>query len=194
VSEAYKSSDVIIPGDTGADTVLDAGVSHATLMIHEGTEYIAFYDKAEGSLHLLEGSGGSYTDTVVDDVGDVGQWPSMAMVDGTLMVAYQDVGEQDLRLATRSGGSWSFEVIDDAPFRGADTELFVRDGKVHIVYFDGHDNDAWLAVNEGGSWSLNLIGADGQAIGFHNEVVHLGDTWWAGSYDFTGRGLYLTTF
>ncbi len=195
VTEAYKSVEIVEAVDTGADRVFEAGVSHTRLMIHQGTEYIALYDAAQGALHLLEGTDSAWADTIVDDSGDVGQWPSMWTDGDTLVIAYQDVGEQDLKVATRTGGaggSWSLEVVDDGAFRGADTEIFERDGDLHVVYFDGHDNDSWLAVQESGGWSLNKIGSDGRAVGFHNEVMAVDGTWWVGSYDFTERGLYLT--
>jgi hypothetical protein len=73
---------------------------------------------------------------------------------------------------------------------GADTEVFRRAGNLAIVYFDGQNNDMKLATKSGTVWVTETLGAADNAVGFHNEIVRLGDGFWAASYDFTGRVLF----
>lgn len=166
---------------------------YATLVVAGDTAYIAYYNGVQGDLELVEGRPGSWTHSVVDETGDVGQWPSMLVVDDELWIAYHDVGNQDLKLARRVGGTWTTETIDDGEYRGADTKLFLHDGNPAIVYFDGDQNDQWLATSDGTTWSTRKLAGDGNAIGFHNEVVHVNGKTWIGSYDFTNRQLVTTT-
>jgi hypothetical protein len=168
-----------------------ATVSHTALRIDGGTERIAFRDLATGSLDLLEGSGGSFTHTVVDDDGDVGAWPSLLPIGATLYVAYEDVGNGDLLLATRTNDTWTFETVDAGEMRGADTAIFSREGAVAIVYFDGHDNDQWLATRAGTAWEITRLAGEDAMAGYHNEVVTTSAGTWAGSYDFVSGTMVL---
>lgn len=179
---------------TGEVLTRDASVgAYSRILVHEGVEYIAFYDAAQQTLNLLEGAAGSYTHTVVDATANVGQWPSLWTDGATLRIAYHDVTNQDLKLATREAGSWSTEVVDAGEYRGADTEVFQRGDKTAVVYFDGFKNDMMLATKDAGSWIIEQAGGTTGAVGFHNEVAVVGDTFWLASYDFTSRKLYLVS-
>jgi len=163
---------------------------YAQILIDGNTQYIAFYDRAQQDLVLLEGFAGAYVPTVVASEGDVGQWPSLWLDGDTLAIAYHDVSNQDLVLATRSGGG-RFEraVLDDGRKRGADAALFRRDGRWGVAYFDGRSNDLRLAAQgTEGTWDLSQLGGVDGAQGFHNEVVQDGaGRWWSGTYDYTTR-------
>lgn len=168
---------------------------YAELKIIGNTEYIALYDKAQGALVLLEGFAGAYNDTIVD-TGGVGAWPSMVIHEDTLTLSYHDVRNQNLKLAVREGGgNFSRTTLDDAPYRGADTALFRRaDDRWGVLYFDGHNNDARVAVQDSsGEFTHIRLGGETTAVGFHNEVVQDGaGRWWAASYDYTNRNLFIT--
>lgn len=153
------------------------------------TAYIAYYNAVQGDLELVEGRPGSWTHSVIDETGNVGQWPSVLLVDEELWVAYHDVGEQDLKFARRVAGAWTIETVDEGEFRGADTAVFVRNGNPAILYFDGDNNDQWLAEYDGTTWATRMVAGDGNAVGFHNEVVTINGKTWVGSYDFTNRTL-----
>ena len=164
----------------------------ARLQIHNGTEYIAFYDAAQQSLNLLEGFAGAYTHSVVDSTSDVGQWPSMLIDDTDLYIAYHDVGGQSLKVATRSGGgSFSLNTVDSGEFRGADTHIFTHDDKKTILYFDGHDNNMMMVQQSGSDWNITTVGGETAAIGFHNEATATDGHMWVASYDFTNRTLFI---
>ncbi len=162
---------------------------HAQLVIVGNTEYIAYFDRAQESLVLLEGFANAMVPTVVDS-GGVGAWPSLWIDGDTIGIAYHDVANQDLRLAVRAGGgAWTRATLDDGAYRGADTALYRRDGRWGVVYFDGRTNDARIAVEgDPGAFTHRLLGGETTALGFHNEVAQDGaGQWWAASYDYTTR-------
>lgn len=163
---------------------------YAQILMDGNTQYIAFYDRAQQDLVLLEGFAGAYSATVVADAGDVGQWPSLWLEDGTLGIAYHDVSNQDLMFAVREGGGrFVLNTLDDGRYRGADAALFRRDGRWGVAYFDGRSHDLLLAAqSEGDTFEISRIGGENGALGYHNEVVRDGQgRWWAGTYDYTSR-------
>lgn len=171
----------------------DASVGmYASLLIADGTEYIAFYDAAQRNLQLIEGFAGAYTQRTVHQVagGDVGQWASLAVVDGVLHIAFEDRAAGDLKLASREGaGDFAVQTVVDGDFAGSDAELFVRSGALAVVYFDGRTNDQMLAVSQGDDWVVTRLAGDDGAVGFFNEVVTVGERQFAASYDYTHRTL-----
>ncbi len=181
--------------ETGAPETRPANVGQfSRLVIHDGTEYLAFYDAAAQNLQLLSGTAGNYTNTVVHSVeaGDLGQWPSI-WTDGTEMaIAFENRGAGELQLATRSSPSADFDVVtvDSGEFVGADTEVFKKGDGYGIVYFEGKNNDMKLASPDGTGWTISTLGGANGAIGFFNEVVQLGSESFAASYDYTNQRVY----
>jgi hypothetical protein len=178
----------------------DSGVATAAANVGEyakaatgpdGTEYIAFYDRAWGALRLAVGNKSGYAVETVDDDGDVGAWPDILVDGDTLYIAYQDVGEQDLRLATGRPGSWSVEVVDSGAYVGADAAIY-SDGRVGILYFDGVNNDVKLARQKDGGWATDAVAGTDAALGYHNETVLAGGARYAACYDYTNRGLWFS--
>ncbi len=185
--EAFSGVD-----EAGEPLELEADVGEfANLYIDGNTEYIAFYDRAHGDLHLLEGFAGSYTHTVVSTEGDVGQWPNIWTDGSTLLIAAHDVGNQDLVLFTRTGGgSFTKQIVDSGEYRGADSDVFMKDGQAAVVYFDGHENNMMLATTDGSAWTLETLAGDDGALGFFNESVMVNDAIWVASYDYTNRQIW----
>ncbi|MEQ1503235.1 MAG: hypothetical protein ABMB14_13445 [Myxococcota bacterium] len=191
-TQVYVSKPIDAVDPYGVVTTTPAGVANTALVIHGSDEWLAVYDAAETSLHLLHGTGGAFTDEIVDDAGDVGAWPSVWTDGDAVWIAYQDVGEQDLKFASREGdGPWAIERIDLGELRGADGAVYADGGEPRIVYDDAYDNDLWLASRAGGAWTTAKLGGDEGAIGFHNEVAYAAGRWWAGSYDYTAHGLFV---
>ena len=192
---AYEAEDWTGPDPETGETITRpaAAGEFCRLLVHDTTHYVAFYDAAKQSLELIEGFPGAWAHSTVYEDVNVGQWPSI-WTDGTEMyIAFQDVQNQDLLLATRSGGTWDVEVVDSGEFVGADTEVFVRDGELNILYFDGRTNDMKLAKKSQGAWTLETVAGADSAVGFHNEVVETPSGWFAASYDFTHRNLFVTS-
>ncbi len=180
----------VTPDTGGAEIPASVGEYARLLIGTDGTEYIAYYDRAQGSLMLASGKGGTYDTEVVDGSGNVGHWPSMAFDGSDLMIAYQDVANQDLRLATGRPGSFTTEVIDAGDHIGADAELFLDDGAAGIVYFDGFQNDMKLARRGSDSWQAEKLTGDQGALGYHNETVKIGDARYLACYDYTARSVF----
>jgi hypothetical protein len=189
----YEGTDSV-PADTATEALSgDAGEYAKLVIAADGTEYIAFYDRAWGALRLASGNAGGYSVEVVDDTGDVGQWPDL-LVDGTsVTIAYHDVTNQDLKLAEgRANGPWTLTTLDTGDHVGADTSIFADGSSPGVVYFDGANNDMKLARKRSGDWALDVVGSSGAAVGYHNETVEVGGSRYAASYDYTNRGIWFT--
>lgn len=182
-----------VPADTGEKTVPANVGEYAKITVgDDGNEYIAYYDRAWGALRLAVGSGTSFTVSTVDDVGDVGQWPDLAVVDGTVSIAYQDVGAQTLKFATGKPNAFSPEVVDPNFATGADTKIWVDGTSVGILYFDGVNNDQKRATKSGAAWNTETItGADG-ALGYHNESVLIDGVRYDACYNYTSRSIWFS--
>ncbi|MGC6494116.1 MAG: hypothetical protein ACON5B_14880 [Myxococcota bacterium] len=168
---------------------------YAKLLIQGTTEYIAYYDAAQQRLGLLEGSAGAYNQTWVSPEGtNMGTWPSLLLDGGTVIIGFQDVSNQDLVIASRGTGGFTLEIADAGAYRGADVALAPRNGTIGALYFDGQNNDLRYAEKSGTVWVTSLVHGDGAAAGFHNEVVRVGEIWWAGTYDYATRQPFFTTF
>jgi len=203
VTTVYEGAPFAVPsGDTdGGEIVRDGDAGEHTRLVADGANlYLAFYDRAEGSLRLAESQddGASWSVSRVapaapDGSRNVGQWPSILVDQGDLVVSYHDVGNQDLVVATRGGsGTWGTEVVDAGEFAGADSEVFRRGGTLQVVYFNGQTNDMRLASKAGATWTRETLAGETSAVGFHNEVIKIGDAWYAASYDFGPRAVFWT--
>lgn len=189
----YEGTDYT-PTDTAGEYAEGNAGEYAKLYVaDDGTEYIAFYDRAWGALRLASGNASGYSVELVDDSADVGQWPDLLVDGATVTVAYHDVTNQDLKLATgRAGGPWTTEIVDDGAYVGADTVLYANGSDPAILYFDGANNDLKRASKSGGTWSRETMGGDGAAVGYHNESVIAGGTRYAACYDYTNRTIWFS--
>lgn len=181
------------PADTASEPA-DADVGeYAKLAIGpDGTEYLAYYDRAWGRLLLASGTGGSWSTEVVDDSADVGRWPDVVVDGGTVWIAYQDETNQDLELARGTPGSWTIETLDSGEGVGADTALYVEGGEASVFYFDGKNNDLKRARPGGGGWSTETVGSEG-ALGYHIETIRIGGSRYVACYDYTQRNLWFSS-
>lgn len=197
-TQAYRSLPVDTTDPEGVVTTIPAGVAHTKIIVSPTNEYLAFYDSAQGALHVMHGQGGTFEDEVVDDNGNVGAWPSMVATDDELWVAYHDVGNDRLKFASSNGSEWQTLTVDNGEMRGADTALFNKEGSPAIVYSDSYNNDQWLAARgasgAASDWTLEKLGGDEGPIGFHNEVSYAAGRWWSASYNYASNGLFLKGF
>lgn len=195
---AYEGTD-FTPTDTAVESVSgNAGEYTRIVIAADGTEYIAFYDRAWGALRLASGNVGGHSVEVVDEAAlaagaNVGQWPDLLVDGASVSIAYHDVTNQDLKLATgRAGGPWDIETVDSGDHVGADSAIYGSASDPGIVYFDGANNDMKLARSSGGGWALETVGSTGAAVGFHNETVEVEGVRYVASYDYTTRSIWFS--
>jgi hypothetical protein len=180
----YQGTDGAASTTGGGTVPVPASVGHTRLAVLDGVAWLAFADLAAGESHLADVTSG-FEDDVIDDQG-AGTFPSISAIDGTLRVVWYEDATHHLELATRTGTSWGVEVLDAGDHRGADPELFLLDGALAVVYQDTRAGDLVLATKSSDWAPATLAGEEG-ALGFHNEVVVIGDTPWVASYDWTTR-------
>lgn len=189
--EVYVGEDYV-PADTAEEAQTGSAGEYAKLLIVDGTEYVAFYDRGWGALRLATHSGGAWSTEIVDNNLNVGTWPDLLWSGGKLYIAYQDVTNQDLRLAVGTPGHFDTELVDNGDHVGADAALYEEGGKFGIVYFDGAQNDMKVATGTPGSWSLSTLAGTDAALGFHNETISTGGKRYVACYDYTNRGIYFS--
>ncbi len=154
-----------------------------------GAEQVFFYDAAQQRLSMIEGGTGNWRQFFLTDEGvDMGQWPSVRVDEDGTHIAYHDVQNQHLMYAFAApGGTYLSEVVDQGEYTGADTEIVKMGGQIAVLYFDGQYNNLKLANKQGAEWVKVTLAGEETAVGFHNEIVRIGDDWWVGSYDYTLR-------
>lgn len=188
-TELYAGQDYVADDGSGTEAG-DAGEYAKVYVADDGTEYVAFYDRAWGALRLATGGPSGYATELVDDEGDVGQWPDIAVVQGDVYIAYQDVTNQQLKLANNYGGTWTTEVVDDGDYVGADAAIYATSTSVGVLYQDAVNNDVKVARQRDGAWASETVAGNDGALGFHNETVLAGGTRYAACYDYTHRSIW----
>jgi hypothetical protein len=190
---AYTPTDYV-PTDTATETADGDAGEYAKLRITpDGTEYIAFYDRAWGALRLASGNASGYSVELVDDSADVGQWPDLLVDGASVSITYHDVTNQDLKLAQgRAGGGWTLSTLDTGDHVGADSAIYADGSDVAAVYFDGANNDMKLARKSGDAWELETVTGSGSALGYHNETVLIDGTRYVACYDYTARTIWFS--
>ena len=141
------------------DAVGDVGTYASMTVYYEGRKekmngayeerypHIAYYDASDGNLkYIYRDEQGWSTPVVLDAVGDVGQYASMAFgPDGALHVAYYDATNKDLKYLHKEAAAaqWSVgNVLDAAGDVGRFTSLGVSArGYPNIAYYDA-DNQS----------------------------------------------------
>lgn len=183
----------VAPEVADGEEPVDADVgAFSSIGIVNGVEYITYYDAANGDLMLATGASGGYAIERVDTEGDVGAWTNLAISDGTLHIAYHDKTEQDLMYASGTPGNFDIEVVDDAKYVGADTDILLVGGSPRIAYFDGYWNDMKVAVKAGEGWAAETVAGDSGPLGFHNELITVGDRVYAGCYDYAAHSVWFS--
>ncbi len=177
----------------GADISRPADVgTFSRLLITGGTEFVAYYDAGQQRLGFASRTGaGTFNGNDISPQGaNMGQWPSILRDGETLYIAYHDVQNQNLMVASGTPGGWVHEIADAGEFVGADSEVVKRGGNIGVIYFDGMNNDMKYVSKQGTVWVAETVGSKKEPVGFHNEIVKLGNFWWVASYDFATKTLF----
>lgn len=103
--------------------------------------------------------------TTVDNTGDTGYHPSIAIDPDTgyPAIAYLDLGNVDLRYADWDGDSWNLTTIDSGGSVGFNPSLTFdpADGNPAIAYQDSSNTSLKLGWYDGSSWQTQTVDAVG---------------------------------
>jgi hypothetical protein len=115
-------------------------------------------------LYFLRFNGVTWDVTIVDSVGNVGRFPSLAFgPDGQPAISYLDDSNDDLKLARFDGAQWNIETVDSAGSVGYNTSLaFAPDGQPAIAYSELPSQDLKFARYDGAQWNMVVADSNGQ--------------------------------
>ncbi|MEW5867828.1 MAG: hypothetical protein AB1894_01020 [Chloroflexota bacterium] len=120
--------------------------------------HISYMDFATYSLKyaVMNSDLKTFTKTVVDSVGHVGQYTSIAKDDdGRMYISYYDLGNGNLKVAYQvSGGGWSKSVVASAGDVGLFTSIDTRQGGYPgVSFFDASEGTLRFARWNGTGWT-----------------------------------------
>jgi uncharacterized repeat protein (TIGR01451 family) len=180
-------------GDTWQCDIIDSGGDLGrltSLALEDSTPHISHYDHANVDLRYARyvGGGGNcgpggdtWQCDIIDSGGDVGGYPSLALVGSIPHVSYTDWTNDGLKYAhlLGSGGNcgpggdtWQCVTVDSPAWVSSDTSLVLAGSTPHIGYYDERDGDLRYAHHVGGSgncgpggdtWQCITIDSDGDA-------------------------------
>jgi len=184
------------------DTSHDVGQFASVAMDSEGRQHMSYYDADNGALKYAVGGWDDVTKAwvgtteTVDDLGDVGQFTSIAAsLDDLPRISYFDVTNADLKFAAQDAlGDWHIETVAHAGDIGQFTSLDLdKTNRPRISYYDGNDTSlkyaAWYDAD-----LLGTVVVD-QTQGISGTPDAWQDTngiWWYKLGDFTVNNSMLT--
>jgi len=144
---AYASEDSSGKWDTnmvanrdgkGGDMAKDAGCDMSLALDSAGNPHIAYYNELRKELMYSSWDGKEWVTEIVDQEGETGWHPSLAMYHDQPSISYHDISKDELRLATKdlNTGKWAFSTVDKDKV-GSDSSLaFDSSGHPRIAYYD----------------------------------------------------------
>ncbi len=151
-----------VPYEFGTDIALDS----------KDKPHVVWFDSSDNDLKYAVRNGGSWEISTVDDQGDVGRYPSLA-IDGNDLPSvsyFEKTGDSTgfIKLARWDGSSWTTQRIDELndvfiDFFGArktSSLVLDPDGNPIVAYSD--EAQVKLAQWDGTQWSLETVMTAGE--------------------------------
>jgi hypothetical protein len=131
----------------------------------EVTVHVAYFDETDDQLKYARIGhdyplAGSVQIEVVDTVGAVGSYPSIALDSNNVPhITYYDIKNKDLKYAYRLGiDSWTTEVVEANGKVGLFSSLAMdSQDRPHVAYFDDETDDLRYAYKSGGLWNYDVV-------------------------------------
>ena len=139
------------------------------------TLHMSYFESITGIVkHAAKTLSGTWTTDVVDDVGTIGKWTSIATDSSNgVYVSYSDQQNAALMCAYNTSGSWQKETVDSGNV-GTSTSTIVDSLKgVHIAYFSWSSQvrDLKYAYKPaGGSWTAVTVDSEGE-VGNYTSIT-----------------------
>ena len=108
---------------------------------------------------LAQVASADWESETVDAVGNVGQYPSIAVsAAGDVFIAYYDQTEGDLKYAFRNETQWTVQIVDADGDVGAHTAIAL-DGypAPHVIYRDNTNDYVKYAYSDNTSWANDVF-------------------------------------
>jgi hypothetical protein len=123
----------------GGDMAKNAGCILSLALDSEKNPHIAYFDKTRKELMYAFWDGKEWITEIVDQNGETGWHPSLAMYHDQPSISYYDISRGELRFATRDPATqkWVPSTVDKGGV-GSDSSLaFDSTGNPGIAYYDG---------------------------------------------------------
>ena len=145
-------------------------------------------------------SGGAVPSTIIDSIGNVGEYSSMAIDSyGFKHISYFDNTNDDLKYATDKTGSWVTTSVDTTGSVGGYTSIAIdSNDNVHISYLDFSNQDLKYATCSSGcttasNWNKVSVDTTGDVGRYSSIAIDSNDAVHISYYDGTNDDLKYTT-
>jgi len=171
----------VADGGSGPETA--SGYFATIALDSAGNPVVAHHDQGSGELRVAHWQGVAFSGAVLDAgdapeveegadpiAADVGEFPSLQIVNGVEYIAYYDKANGDLKLARGTSGAYTVEVVADEGDVGAWVDLTIDNGTMHMAYHDVGNQDLLYTVGEPGSFSTEVVDDD-EYVGADTDVL-----------------------
>jgi len=188
-----------IPPSTGLPHPLDFGRFCSIALNATNADFVSYYESVNGDLLIS----GPYSAEVIDSIGDVGQYSSIAVnpVTNTIAISYYDASNGNLKVAVNASGSgWTNTTVDSIGDVGLYTNMVFMgiNDTMSVVYYDATNHalkNAWQWGGAGPWYNMTIdsLGPTGD-VGKWPSQFTIGDNWWCSYYDQTNGDLKFQSF